>query len=492
MIRKSRKCLVCLMLLIIALGPASYVSADTLNFYTYSFDFFGNELESPDAYTAEDLLLGSHLGIGDFMNPSSLYVRDNLIYIVDSGNNRIVVVDKNFKLERIIDKVVIDGAESTLLNPMDIFVSENGDMYICDTDNNRILHTDKDLNLIKIYTKPEDRTILSDANFLPEKCVVDSAGRLYLLAGNVNKGFMEFDINGVFTNYIGANAVKATFFQVIQKRLMTREQRSRMVSFVPTEYSNLAIDQENFLFATTTTFTDGDLENHTAHPIRKLNSLGQDILVKNGYADPIGDLYWGNAGDVSGPSRFEDITAMENDTYFAIDRNRGRVFGYDFQGNMLYAFGGLGNKMGYFLYPTSIEHMGSDILVLDNRASSVTRFTLTEYGSMINDGLSLYKDGRYAESAEYWKQAMHLNGNYDLAYIGIGRALLRQNEYKEAMRYFEVKRDTNNYSKAFAEYRKEWVEANITKLIIGVVILILLPSLIKVTKKIVKGGARKE
>jgi hypothetical protein len=478
-------------MIITILGPVQNASAKTNNFYTYSFDYFGNELQSPDAYTAEDLLLGSSLGIGDFKNPTGLFVKDSLIYIVDTDNNRIVIVDKSFQLVKIIESVIIDGAESTLLKPQDIFVADNGDMYICDTGNHRILHTDKDLNLIKIYTKPEDETILEKQDFIPKKCVVDTSGRLYLLAGNVNKGFMEFDVKGDFTAYVGANPVKATFFQVIQKRLMTKEQRARMISFVPTEYSNIAIDKDNFLYATTTTFSDGDLANNKIKPIRKLNSLGEDVLIRNGYEDPIGDVYWGTGGDISGSSKFEDITALDNDTYFVIDRIRGRVFGYDFQGNLLYAFGGVGNKMGYFLYPVAIEHMGTDLLVLDNRSAALTRFTLTEYGAMINEGLALYKEGRYEESAEYWRKVLRLNGNYDLAYIGIGRALLRQGYYKEAMKYFESKRDTRNYSKAFQEYRKQWVEDHIEWLVGGVVLLLFLPRIIKIFKKLIKGGVHK-
>ena len=39
----------------------------------------------------------------------------------------------------------------------------------------------------------------------------DSSGRLFVLAANVNQGFMEYDKEGNFTNFTGANPVKATF-----------------------------------------------------------------------------------------------------------------------------------------------------------------------------------------------------------------------------------------------------------------------------------------
>lgn len=494
MMKKIKIIIACLLFLITVFGPVSRASAETFNFYTYSYDYFGNELNSPDAYTVDKVLFGSSLGseVGNFVNPNSLYARGNELYIVDSGNNRIIVVDKDFNLIRIINQIVIDGQENVLKNPQDVFVTKYGDIYICDTDNYRIIHTDKDLNVIKLITKPQDETIMEDSNFIPRKVVVDSAGRIYVLAANVNKGLMEFDSEGNFVVYKGANPVKATFLDVLKKRIMTKEQRERMVRFVPTEYSNIAIDKDNFIFATTTTFTTSEIETlESVKPIRKLNSLGTDILVSNGYTTPVGDVYFGTGGGMEGPSRLEDITALDNDTYFAIDRNRGRVFGYDFQGNLLYGFGGTGNRAGYFQYPVSLEHMGSDLFVLDNRAGTVTKFTMTAYGAHINTALALYKEGKYDESADYWREVIKMNVNYDLAYIGIGRSLLRQGEYQEAMKYFESKRDTSNYSKAFGEYRKEWVEENIGKLVAGCIILFMLPGVIRIIKKLTKGGARR-
>ena len=299
---------------------------------------------------------------------------------------------------------------------------------------------------------------------------------------------MEFDKEGNFPT-LWANPVKATLWQALQKAY-DQGAKSENDLVCSTECSNLAIDKDDFLYAATNTFTTDQLATmKTVNPVRKLNSIGEDILVRNGYEPPIGDLQWGAGGDMTGPSRFEDVTAMDNDTYFCLDRNRGRIFGYDFQGNMLYAFGGAGNKLGYFQYPVSIEHMGTDLFVLDNRAVSVTRFTLTEFGKYINEGLALYKEGLYEESAEYWKKALRLNGNYDLAYIGIGRALLRKGEYQEAMKYFKSKRDYNNYSKAFAEYRKEWVEENIQYLLIGAAALVIVPLVISKILKRFKGGA---
>ncbi len=272
---------------------------------------------------------------------------------------------------------------------------------------------------------------------------------------------------------MGASEVAFNPIDYIWKMIATQAQREQMESFVPTEYHNLTLDDEDFVYATITEFDQTPID---AMPIRKLNAKGTDILTRNGYFTPSGDLYFAGADemDPGGPSKLYDICALPNDTYYCIDFTRGRIFGYDFQGNLLYAFGGRGYREGYFINPVAIENMNDSLLVLDSSQGSITQFNQTTYGALISQGLVEYKIGDYEASAETWKKVMRMNGNYDLAYIGIGRALLRTENYKEAMEYFELKLDDINYSKAFKFYRKEWMEKNIGYVVAVLVILILL------------------
>ncbi|MDF2587504.1 MAG: hypothetical protein K0S41_1345 [Anaerocolumna sp.] len=484
--KKLKKRIICLIILLLTLFTTVPVYAEP-SFYTYTYDFWGDERESPDAYVPSTVLMGNDFGIGSFKEPQGLFVRDKNVYICDSFNNRIVELiknDTNYSLVRVIDKIVMNGEESTLAYPQDIFVTETGDLYICDTNNQRILILNNDLDVIKIITKPEDETIDSTSDFLPIKLVVDSAGRIYVQAMNVNKGLMEFAPEGTFTGYIGANKVTVNLVDYFWKMISTKAQRAQMELFVPTEYNNLALDLDGFIYTTTSTFNGRDLISGGANPIRKLNSMGTDILVRNGFYPPIGDIYWGNAGGISGSSKLIDVVALENDTYCAVDRVRGRIFSYDFQGNLLYAFGGQGNKAGFFQYPSAIEDIGDQLLVLDSRSATLTELSLTQYGRLINEGLMQYKKGNYDLSAKKWEEVLKFNGNYDLAYIGIGRSFLRKGEYKKAMEYFELKMDDENYSKAFKLYRKELVEDNIGYALIVLAAFILIPKVIKIFKKI--------
>jgi len=455
--------------------------------YTYTFDYWGDVQYSPDAYEVAAVYTAAELGLDKkFLNPQGMFVYEDLIYICDTGNNRILELERTSTetIEQVRVITEIKGVElATFNNPTDIAVCEDY-FYIADRDNERIIKTDKELNYIMEFSKPMDETFDQEMRFLPSKIAIDTAGRVYCVATNVNKGLIKYEADGTFSGFVGATPVTYSFSDYVWKRLATKEQRAQMVNFVPTEYDNLYMDREGFIYVCTTHVVEAELDTGAADPIRRLNMMGSDILIRNGNWEIIGDIHWGDGGGVSGSSLITDITSFENDAYVGLDKTRGRLFGYDDQGRLLFAFGGNGHEDGYFRLPSAIEHMGYDLLVLDQLGCSITLFTPTEYGQMIYDAMDLFQDGEYEASGETWQKVIDLNGNYDLAYIGIGRALLRQEEYHEAMDYFKLKWDDDNYSKAFKQYRKEWVEENIVAIVAVLVVVIVVPLAIGKIRKI--------
>lgn len=457
--------------------------------YTYNHDWWGDVQYSPDAYTTVGVYTATEMGLKEgFNSPSGMFVYGDMIYVCDTGNNRIIEIERTSKekleISRVIDGFKGNVSKKTFSSPTDIAVTEDGYMYICDQNNERILKLDMDLNFVMEFTKPTDSNFDQSISFLPNKLSVDTAGRVYCVAVNVNKGIIKFESDGVFSGFVGATKVTYDWMDYVWKKLSTKAQRAQLESFVPTEYDNLYMDKDGFIYAVTSNASKADLDDGTADAVRKLNLMGSDILVRNGNWYVIGDIYWSEGGGYEGPSKLTDITTLDNDVYVAMDKNRGRLFAYDDQGRMLFAFGGSGNVDGYFKMPTAIEHMDHDLLVLDALDCSITLFTPTEFGSLIYQAIEEFQGGKYAESGETWKEVMRLNGNYDLAYIGIGRSLLRQEKYREAMDYFELKYDDENYSKAFKQYRKQWVEENIIWIFLGVFLLLCVPLVIGKFKKI--------
>jgi DNA-binding beta-propeller fold protein YncE len=256
-----------LFILILLLAPVLSHSQSTN--YTYNYDFWNEQVASPDPYRVSGYILGSLLGTGHFRDPQGLFARENRLYVCDSGNNRIILLDVNDSYEytvlSIVSSVLIDGEESSLNYPMDLFESPDGFIYIADTNNHRVLKLDRLWNYVSSVTKPDDESIGESFEFLPVKIIVDLANRLYVQARNVNKGLMEFDSRGVFSGYMGANKVYVSIIDYAWKFISTQAQKERMDLFVPTEYSNICLDKYGFIYVTNSVgYTD---------PVRRLNSM---------------------------------------------------------------------------------------------------------------------------------------------------------------------------------------------------------------------------
>lgn len=456
--------------------------------YTYTYDYWGDVQECPDAYSVSKVYTFGDLGLEkNLKSPESLFVLGNKIYLCDTGNNRILILERNEAGNIVfVDEITeLKGVEpATLKAPSDVAVGEDGCYYIADRGNARIVKVDQDLNFVMQFDPPVDSTLPSDYVYQPDKIVVDTLGRVYCSAIGINKGLIKYETDGEFAGFIGATPVSYNFTDYIWKKLASQAQRAQMDSFVPTEYDNLYIDRDGFIYACTGKVSEEDLDSEKVDAVRKLNMLGSDILVRNGDYPVYGDLYWGGKGGISGPSYFKDVTVLDNDVYICLDQNRGRLFGYDDQGRMVFAFGGNGNMDGYFRKPVSIEHMGNDLIVLDTMDCAITLFIPTEFGELVFKAMDQFDHGFYDEAQESWEQVKMLNGNYTLAYIGIGRSLLRKGEYREAMDYFELKYDDENYSKAFAQFRKGWVKKNIAWIVILLAAIFIIPMVIGRVKKI--------
>ena len=71
------------------------VSAHADNSYTYNYDYWGEFTDSPDAYAVGAVITAADLGIEtNFSKPQSVAVFDDIVYVCDTGNNRIVLLER--------------------------------------------------------------------------------------------------------------------------------------------------------------------------------------------------------------------------------------------------------------------------------------------------------------------------------------------------------------------------------------------------------------
>jgi tetratricopeptide (TPR) repeat protein len=466
---------------------------------TYNYNYWGRAVESPDAYEPVGTIDGNKLNIQGFKNPSSISTDKNMnLYIADSGNNRVICLDNNFKLKRIISNFKNNEKEDALKNPNDVFIKNNGDIYIADTDNSRIVSFNSEGKFLREYKTPQSELLPKDYVYKPYRFVLDEAERFYVVAQNINQGIMELDKEGNFKAFIGAGKVIPDPVEMFWRSISTKKQKEAMVLFVPTEYNNISISEDNFLYVTTNIDSNtlmGAIRSRNKSDIvatvRKLNLTGKDIMKREGYFPPLGDVDLNGLGSVTGPSAFTDVTMDEVGIYNVLDQKRGKIFTYDPDGNLLYVFGGLGQQRGTFNNPVSMIRQGDKLLVLDKISSNVTIFNITEYGRLVNQAVKLYYDGDYEGSSNAWEKCLKYNSNLDLVYVGIGKNLLRQDKYEAAMSQFKLGNSKILYSKAFKLYRKELVSRYLG-ITITLLVLIIVGSKVYRNIKITVDSLKKE
>lgn len=474
--KRNRIWLIPIILLMLCINVETAIAHANVPYHTYNYDYWEDIYYTPAAYVPNGNISGTKIDIGILNSPQDIFVgEDERVYIADTGNNRIVVLDKNMKLERIIDSFDNEGSLDTFKAPSGIYVTERNELYIADTDNLRVIALNEDGSLLKIISNPKSEVLANDFIFAPLKITVDYADRAYIIAKNMFQGIMAFDENGEFTGFTGTINVTITAYEKIWRKLSTKAQRERQIQFIPTEFTGVDISPDGFVYAT-------NIDGGGEQSIRRLNPKGQDV-IKKGRGGLSGDLTWRLAGHYSGASRIVDIVYRDNGIYSVVDKTRGRIFTYDHEGNLLYIFGGMGSQEGTFKNPVAIEEKGEEILVLDSYRGEILRFLPTQYGRLINEALSLRFDGDEASAVNVWKQVLELDSNFELAYVGIGKSYLAAGDNKKAMEYLKLGMDREYYSIAYKRYRDDILKDNLSYILTGAMVLIVVLSLRSVINK---------
>ena len=141
--KKTMKRLSALLIgMMIALSSAMAVYAD--EGYTYNYDYWGDIQYSPDAYEVSGVYSAVDFGLETGLKtPSGLFVYEDMIYICDTGNNRILEIQRTgsqtLELIRVIDSFKGGEGPETFSSPQDVAVTDDGYIFIADTNNSRIL-----------------------------------------------------------------------------------------------------------------------------------------------------------------------------------------------------------------------------------------------------------------------------------------------------------------------------------------------------------------
>ncbi len=427
------------------------------------------------------------------------------IYIADKTNNRIVVLNKyDYKAMGVIKDYTDEyNRKQTLSSPTGIYVTDpnkmvdgSSNIFVCDNANKRIVVFDREYNYVRTINEPKS-PLLNDGDFTPYAIAVDIYGKIFVVSKTCSQGIIVLSGDGDFTGFIGSQKVTYDVMEQIWRRFQSDEDREADALNTATPFNNITVDDNGFVYATIS-FTDpterqeqfAALKTKTAaySPVKKLNSTGSEILNRNGFFDPGGEV------DIKGSeelSNIIDVAIGPEGSWSILDDKRSRIFTYDSNGNLLFAFGDMGSMNGNGTEYVAMTYQALDLvdadedgaeakkaynIVLLDKTQTGTKlvvFNPTEYYDMIMTALGNENANDHAATIEAWQQVLTSNNNFDLAYIGIGKALFNQGKYDEAMEMLESAYETEYYAKAFSEKRKDilsvWL---IPVLILAIVVLV--------------------
>ncbi len=393
-----------------------------------------------------------------FKNPSDIYIdKEGLIYVADTGNNRIVCMNDNGEVIRILGQGKDVGS---LKRPNGVFVDDNGVIYVADTDNHRIAVFNNDGSFMMEFKNISNEYLPADYSFIPLKLSVDKRGFVFTVTRGGFYGLTQINPNGEFESIFGGNKVELDWLQTLKRFIYTKEQLSRELIKLPGLISNVHIESDSFIYVCSEKVEEGQL--------KKLNIGGKDVFENRKFKIGKGK------NDITS---FTDVVVDKNGFITCIDNYSGAICQYDQNGELMLAFGATKQekpRLGVFMNPISIAiNPEGNLYVLDSKTGFLHAFRLTEFGSLVQKATKLYNEGQHVESEEPWRRILELNPFYYRAHSGLGKIYMREGKWKEAMEEFKYARDKEGYSDAFWQLRLEWMQKNFTFIASGLLVLYL-------------------
>lgn len=440
------------------------VSAET-PYITYTYDSYDQAVSTATAYEPSDVWCPS--GESALDEPTDVYVTDaGEIFVLDSGHSRIVVLDSSLQPVRTVLPTLPDGQPLQFQKASGLFVTADGRILVADSTAGTVYILDAEGREIHQLDRPDSPLLEDSFHYQPIKVLEDGAGILYVLSDGCYNGALQFEKDYSFLGFFGREDVDVTpkvLLNYFWKQIVTDQQAAGLSRTVPVEMVSFCVDEKDFIF----TIRKGN--EVTSGQVRKLNARGSNVLEDKNFGDKISDI------------QLCDIAVDDSGYISIVDSKSGRIFQYDPEGTLLYAFGGIGTQDGTFAVPTAIETLGDDLLVLDRQNGSLTRFTPTAFARNVRTAVTSYRHGRYEEAREPWEEVLKADRCYEYANLGMGKIAERLGDYTAAMDYYYLGNDRTLYSGAFASSRDDWVRSAFPWIL--ALVLVLGAVLVTVSKK---------
>lgn len=452
----KKKILVTILLTVLLCMTCSVgVFARSSTTYTYTVSVDGSWIRTQDAYVPGGILLNN----AGFVQPEDIFINHNKFYVADTGNKRVVIYDKETA-----DISVL--GEGIFTKPTGIFVTDDETVYVADVEAPAVYIFSKEGELIQTIGTPDSYLFGTNSVFAPKNVVVSSEGNIYVVGDGAHEGLLQFDYDGTFQGYFAANSRALTLLEMVQDLIYTDEQKATQLARMAQPIYNIDITEQDLLYSVTQA-TDkwhaGASSGSKAHNLVQLHNLGgTDILAKN--------------MSIHDEWNFVDVAHGIYSNCYAVTQT-GLLYEYDSSGNLIFSFGGRAmqdDKNGLVTDASAVAVDAEGIVyVLDRERALIQVFVPTDFAIATHQAIYDLDMGNYDKSEQTWNDVLRLNGMSKIAHLGLGKTLLHQQRYEEALEQFEIVGDKENYSTAFWEMRNVAIHEYSVPLIAGLIVLIL-------------------
>lgn len=448
--------ILCMIFMLAILLPQTNTEAFS-PFITRSPNRFGELVATQDAYESRFDIRS--FGGQTFSVPQDIFIdEDDYLYILDTGNKRVVVFDETYTL-------VTSFGENELIKPTGLYV-RNGKIYIADyglpedVTSGRVHIYSFDKNLVSItheqaFSRPNS-PVLEINNFIyrPQKIAVDNNQTMYVVSEGSYNGVMMINESNRFLSFFAPNRVQGTVLDRILQVLYGNNEQAQLTKKIPPAPTNVYLKDTGYVYTATQTTITGT----TGDTLKKVNNGGLNFFPDDMITAP----------------DFAAISMGTVENIYSVTRS-GFIYEYDREGNLLFVFGGPSqglDRIGLFRNVSGIAvNSNNEVVVLDDVNNNVHILAPTGFAEVVHQALFLYNQGKYVESQSLWEEVLRYNALFDLAHEGIGRSYLMQGEYELALEKFEIAQSKETYSLAFWEVRNVWLQSYASYFIIGLLVL---------------------
>lgn len=298
-------------------------------------------------------------------------------------------------------------------------------------------------------------------DFRPDKIAVDSSGNVFVASTSTTAGMIQLTYTGEFVSFFVVNTVPYDFLYQLVKNYGTKEQLAKLTVSTPAAFSNVFIDKDNLVYSVSTgnTLVFNKYSTGGSSILETTVSLTENDITDS-YVTKDGLIFLAQKGGII------YVLTPGGKTIFFFGTNNTQVGSSS------------NNFVGFFKEMSSIVVDSKNrIWATDAKENFLQSFKPTTYANNIFNAITSFNNHDYEASRKAWEEVLKNDSLSVLANDGLGKAYYYDLDFKNSLKYFSTSKNRALYSNVFWELRNDYLQANLTTIIliaIGVICFIVL------------------